>query len=128
MRRNIIYTAAHVLFSIVLFWLLTFLPDLGAGREWEHYSMELLFIWYPAACIIGGVLAGLIPRVPRKTRVLCAVLLALIGAPGVALSGVCRPAGIALEVMIYASGVLLGRLFAGVASTCRNNRIRSEKR
>lgn len=110
MRRSILYLILHAVLWTFLFWALPVLLPSVPGRILDGGILTLVMVWYPLSCLAAGVLAGLTQRVSLPVRIAPLVLLALIGTPGIVITGVGHPAGIALPLVAYGSGVLLGRI------------------
>ena len=109
--RSVVYIAAHAVLLGALFVPPIFIPNHGSGAGWEYHLFLFIVLW-PAACFGGGILAGLIPHIPRAVRIAALVLLAAGGVTTVLFSHVCAPQGIALVLVAYASGLLLGRILS----------------
>lgn len=113
--RSVFYIAAHVVLFGALFVPPIFIPNHGSGAGWEYHLFLFIVLW-PASCFSGGILAGLIPHIPRAVRIAVLVLLAAVGVTTVLFSHVCAPQGIALVLLSYACGLLLGRLLSHLLS------------
>lgn len=112
MRKNIVYLILHAGLWAVLFWLLPVMLPSVPGTILDGGVLSLVMIWYPCSCLAAGFFAGLTPRIRTSVRAACLALLAAIGTPGLIVTGVGHPAGIALPLLAYGSGVLLALIVA----------------